>query len=63
MLDVTVDDKTNCVEVDGRKYYISNQQNILDFVSHLIEQVKYSGESVVLYKAIGHQKALIKDWH
>lgn len=63
MIDVTVDDKRVLVEVDMRSYHLTDQHTIIDFLMDLIEHVKYSGETVSLYKAIGHQKVILKDWH
>lgn len=66
MIDITVDLDT--VEVDMKKFYfdysnkINMQAEMLLLVEYLIDKVKYSGESITLFRADGETKRLIGEW-
>lgn len=66
MIDITVD--LDVVEVDMKKFYFdyskkeSLQAEMLLLLHYLIEQVKYSGESITLSRADGDTKRFIKEW-
>lgn len=68
MIDITVrDDKV--IQVEMKCYYsdysrpINNQAEMIEMLKDVIEKVKYSGETISLWKIEGSNKVFIKDWH
>jgi hypothetical protein len=64
MIDITVSDDAGyvVVEIEHKSYPVSNIKPLLEMIEDLLDKIKYSGESITLWKAEGPFKNLIKDW-
>ncbi len=63
MIDITVDDKENKIEVDMAVYHFRNQADMIVLLSQLIYKIKFSGETISIYRAEGDMKRLIEVYH
>ena len=62
MIDITVDDTKRIVEIDMKEFPLVNQDDILKLIKKVIEDTKFSGESISLWQAVGTEKILINVW-
>jgi hypothetical protein len=62
MIDITVDN--NEIYVENKLYHSFNdKENLVIALVDLIDKVKYSGESISLWKIFKDEKFFVKDWH
>lgn len=62
MIDITVDDKENKIEVEYVTYHFRTQQEMINLLCQLIHKLKYSGEGICLYRAEGDMKVVVEEW-
>lgn len=53
----------NEISVEGKLYHSFNEKdNLTEALRDIIERVKYSGETISLWKAQGDKKIFIEEW-
>ena len=60
MIDITVDVDRKVVSIDMREYSIEQP---IALIREVIDAIKYSGESISLFRVEGDYKYLVKEWH